>query len=161
MTSHLLQDRCAPSLTTKFIRATPLLMSKANDCTDSCIFQAWTCALPCLLPTCVHAAVAELEDLRNSIAELRLAIADLNANTDPAETAVLKINVRESRSSLAMRLQRLTPASLVASVRSCDCSNPIWAPRKGGEKHQKEDGPITPVARKHWPSMKCNNPLYP
>jgi len=63
-------------------------------------------------------AAAEMEDLRGSVAALRLAIADLNANTEVARTGVLQVNVRDSRASLAMRLQRLTPAALAMSVRS-------------------------------------------
>jgi len=58
---------------------------------------------------------AEMEDLRGSVAALRLAIADLNANTEVARTGVLQVNVRDSRASLAMRLQRLTPAALAMS----------------------------------------------
>lgn len=58
---------------------------------------------------------AEMEDLRGAVVALRLAIADLNANTELAQSAVLQLNVRESRASLAMRLQRLTPAALAMS----------------------------------------------
>jgi hypothetical protein len=58
---------------------------------------------------------AEMEDLRGSVAALRVAIADLNANTDPAQTGVLKVIVRDARASLALRLQRLTPPALATS----------------------------------------------
>ncbi len=65
----------------------------------------------------VHAcAAAEMTELREAVRALRGAIEALASNLEPAQDKVLRLNVREARSSAALRLQQLSPATLASTV---------------------------------------------
>jgi hypothetical protein len=106
----------------------------------------------------ISAAAAEMEDLRGAVVALRLAIADLNANTELAQSAVLQLNVRESRASLAMRLQRLTPAALAMSVCSYNpTNNSLYLPDVSSDGlHLRTRSPDSEIVRLKLCHLVCS-----
>ncbi len=58
-----------------------------------------------------------MADLRESVRELRGVIDALAANAEPPQDKVLRLNVREARASTALRVQQLSPATLLSLVR--------------------------------------------
>jgi hypothetical protein len=61
-------------------------------------------------------AAAEMADLRDAVRLLRGAVDALAANAEPAQDKVLRLNVREARGSLALRVQQLSRASTASLV---------------------------------------------
>ena len=58
-----------------------------------------------------------MADLRDAVRLLRSALDALAANAQPAQDKVLRLNVREARGSLALRVQQLSPATTASLVR--------------------------------------------
>lgn len=59
-----------------------------------------------------------MADLRESVRELRGTIDALAAKKEPAQDKVLRLNVREAKSSTSLRVQQLSPATLASMVGS-------------------------------------------
>ena len=65
-----------------------------------------------------------MADLRDAVRLLRGALDALAANAQLAQDKVLRLNVREARSSLALRVQQLSPATTASPVRVMGCVSP-------------------------------------